>query len=765
MVEILAPAGDKEGFLAAIHNGANAIYLGMKSFNARGNAATNFTLDELATLVPYAHMFDVKVYLTVNTLVKEDEIDDVLKIIYDGTNVGIDAFIMQDIGMVGLVHKIFPSIEIHASTQMGIHNVLGALVAQKIGIKRVVLSRETTLEEIIKIKKETSLELEFFVQGALCVAFSGNCKLSHCLTGKSANRGECAQPCRHFYKAQKDGRILDEGYLLSAKDICLTHRLKELANAGICSFKIEGRARRPAYIAEATRIYSEIVNDNFVTKEKHVEDLKQAFNRGDFCEAYLDGTACKTSEKKFIYKYVPSNIGVHVGKVIMFSQGKKFNVVRISSILPLSKGDGLKFLRNGVEVCSIGVFDIKQTRADEFSLTTTNVVKENDEVRIITQFNKEKEAISRRKKLGVVGFFVANPNEKPKLTVEYKDLSVTVEGDEIVENAINQAVDEEQIRSQLCKTGGEIFEFLSVDVSASNIFLRIMEINSMRRKALSNLTNLIIKDYKNRFNKNIGIYAFCGNEINKFRSMEDHKQNVMVCLSNENQLSNELVKKSDYIAFNPPIFSIDTVKSFVEKVKTFDNSKISYLFLPSFASSKDTTLIEEILNGVSGLGLVINNLYGLGYMLSGRSIIAGPNMNIFNSQSINFLQQFGVVCNVVSTELSDGDCKKLNGMSVMECYYFAFGRENLMTICHCPVQNMTSCTCSNCAYQGSYELVHESGEIFNVSRTKLVNCTFAISKNKKMASSLLNSEVNIFLDFTGMELVVVNAVINKISTT
>ena len=271
-LKVLSPAGDMESLKMAVYNGADEVYLGVKDFNARN--IEGFSLESLKEAVNFAHIFGVKVHLTVNILFSDDEIQSALDLIVDAYNLGVDAFIIQDIGLISLVHKLYPDIEIHASTQMGIHNLEGVRAVEKYGVKRVVLSRETPLSEIKRIRDNSNVEIEYFVQGALCVSFSGNCYLSSYLTNCSGNRGKCKQLCRLPYTFMYGDKEISKGYLLSAKDFNMLNRLSELKSAGVTAIKIEGRARRPYYVGEATRVYA-----NAVRGKKVEDNLDLAFNR------------------------------------------------------------------------------------------------------------------------------------------------------------------------------------------------------------------------------------------------------------------------------------------------------------------------------------------------------------------------------------------------------------------------------------------------------------------------------------------------------
>ena len=251
--EILAPAGNLKNFYVAINNGADAVYLGLQGFNARAKAE-NFTKENIREITSYAHLFGVKVYVTLNTLISNDEAQSLLETAKACVDAKVDAFLVQDFGVLSLLKQNFKGINIHASTQMGIHNLEGAIIAEKLGITRVVLSREAKLEDIKLIKKNTNLEIEYFVQGALCVAFSGNCYLSEYLMGESGNRGKCKQICRFSYY---NNLTKKEGFYLSPSDLCLLKNLKLLIDAGVCSFKIEGRLRRSGYVGQAVSSYKQ----------------------------------------------------------------------------------------------------------------------------------------------------------------------------------------------------------------------------------------------------------------------------------------------------------------------------------------------------------------------------------------------------------------------------------------------------------------------------------------------------------------------------
>ncbi|MBO5910443.1 MAG: U32 family peptidase, partial [Clostridia bacterium] len=319
-MELLAPAGNMDSLKQAVYNGADAVYLGIKQFNARNNIE-GFNFDNLAQAVDFAHLFGVKVYLALNILFEDDELQDALDLVVEANNRNVDAFIVQDLGLVYLIKKYYPSIELHASTQMAVHSLEGVRVLEKLGFSRAVLARETSVEEIRRIHENSNIEIEFFVQGALCVSFSGNCYMCSHLVDKSGNRGLCQQFCRLPYTFNA-GDVNNRGYLLSAKDICMLDNLNFLSDLGISSLKIEGRARRPFYVAKATQIYRKALNGEKIST-KDLDELKIAFNR-NYTPAYFKGNGN-------IISSIQGNNGLEIGEVVKVKNGAKFNEIFIST--------------------------------------------------------------------------------------------------------------------------------------------------------------------------------------------------------------------------------------------------------------------------------------------------------------------------------------------------------------------------------------------------------------------------------------------------
>ncbi len=291
MMEILSPAGSYEAAVAAVQNGADAIYLGYGKFNARRNAA-NFDDNGLRTTVDYCHLRGVKVYLTLNTLLSDQELPQAAKLVGLCNEIGVDALIVQDLGAAEMIRQVAPELPIHGSTQMTVHNLDGVMACAAMGMERVVLSRELSRQQIRYICRHSPIEIEVFVHGALCMCYSGQCFLSSVIGGRSGNRGMCAQPCRMKYGW--DGSA--DGYPLSLKDMALVEYLKELQDMGVASAKIEGRMKRPEYVAIVTKIYSDVLRQGRAPTRAELEDLRAAFSRQGFTDGYYQG---KTGRQMF----------------------------------------------------------------------------------------------------------------------------------------------------------------------------------------------------------------------------------------------------------------------------------------------------------------------------------------------------------------------------------------------------------------------------------------------------------------------------------
>ena len=493
-VEILSPAGSYESLKAAIAAGADAVYIGGTRFGARAYA-NNLTEEELLEAIDFVHLHGRKIYLTINTLLKEQELQNEL---YDYLlpyyKQGIDAVIVQDIGVLLFIKEQFPDLPIHASTQMTITNVLGARFLQSLGVERVVTAREMQLSEIEEITKNTDVEIESFVHGALCYCYSGQCLYSSLIGGRSGNRGQCAQPCRLPYRVTGEK---DNKYVLSLKDICTLEYIPELVESGIYSFKIEGRMKKPEYVALVTSMYRKYVDlylehgkKAFRVEPKDREMLMDLYNRGGSHGGYY----YTKNGREMLSLDRPNHAGVPALQVLRYN-GR--NVVA-KALVDIHKGDVIE-LPDGVENYTFAnvvlkgqtitvVTHKKQSFLQNHILNRTrnesllNWVKTN----IVEQKIKEK----------INGELKLSTKDYAKLTIEYKELVVEVTG-EVAQKAVNQPMDAERVAKQMRKTGNTPFEFEELRVELDgNLFVPMQALNELRRNALDMLQNNILHAYR-----------------------------------------------------------------------------------------------------------------------------------------------------------------------------------------------------------------------------------------------------------------------------
>lgn len=485
-MELLVPAGDINSFYAAINNGADAIYLSGKMFGAR-SYAKNFTIDELKTVLKLGKIYGVKIYVTMNTLVKESEVEDFLKEVEFLYSLGVDAILMQDFGMISLCLEKYPNLEIHASTQVNSSSYETIKLLYEMGVKRVVLPREMSIDEIKKI--DIPIEIEVFIHGALCVSYSGNCLFSSMLGGRSGNRGECVGSCRLPYKLYKDKTLIDEGYLLSMKELNTSLDIKKLPS-NITSLKIEGRMKSPSYVGFITKYYRKIL-DGEKLSTKDLEDLKSMFYRG-FTKGHL------FNDEGLINKKSPNHLGSHLGKVIDVNDER----VRIELDRSLLQGDGIRFRESNKGMIVNYLYDLKDNLINKGNpkqiVEVDNKVKLTslDEVRKTTDKSLEITDFTITRKVPI------NIEVKAKVgevfTLSFSDLShtVTYTGN-VVENSINNPTSKERLISQLEKLGNTPFvaKHISIDMD-EDIFIRIGDLNIARRTLSERLIGERLNDYK-----------------------------------------------------------------------------------------------------------------------------------------------------------------------------------------------------------------------------------------------------------------------------
>lgn len=510
-VELLAPAGNMDSLKAAVMAGCDAVYLGGVLFGARAFAG-NFTNEEIVDAINYAHLYGVKVYVTINTIIYDSEVERFLDYVRFLHENNVDAVIIQDIGMFDLLRKKFPNLELHASTQMNIHNYDGALLAKKLGFKRVVMARETPIDVIKKIKEEIDIEIEVFIHGALCVSYSGECLLSALVGKRSGNRGTCAQICRKKYDFYDDdkNKLNTNNYLLSTKDLCTLKYIDKLIEIGVDSLKIEGRMKRSPYVYLVTKTYRKVIDNYYNTgklkiDENDIIELKKMFNRN-----FTKGFMLNEDNNNFTYDKRPNNIGIEVGQVI----SKVKNDLKIKLTYDVSVHDGLRILDdkedkglviNKMFINNKSVLEAK--KGDVITLKYDKYVEKNSKVLLTSskkQLDSISEAIKNQERFIYIDLnFTAKENENLKLTIT-DGLNTVIEVlDKTPMRAINKETSHDVIKKQLSKLGNTVYKARSITLNLDdNLFINIKDINEIRRRAISKLNekrlykiDFVEKDY------------------------------------------------------------------------------------------------------------------------------------------------------------------------------------------------------------------------------------------------------------------------------
>lgn len=493
--ELLAPAGGVRQLAAAVENGADAVYLGGPLFNARINA-DNFTEEEIRDSIQYAHLRNVKVYITLNTLVTDEEMLPALRYAAKLYEMGADALILQDLGLADQIQKFMPEFPLHLSTQGSVYNLSGVKMAEKLGFSRVVLARELSLEEIRRITSAEVCDIEAFIHGALCMCYSGQCQMSRILgDGKrSGNRGLCAQPCRLPYKDEQ-GRT---SYALSPKDLCAVDHIGKLVDAGVASLKIEGRMKFPEYVAAVVGIYRKYLDQHHAHGSYQVTDqdrqvLAQIFNRGGFTSGYL----LKNPGNAILSGELPKHQGVYVGKVLRPVKGK--NLVDVQLEKKLELGDGVEIRSKklagnivtyletqGKGVVRIGDIKTPVAKGDKiYRLTSGSLMKK------LRQSYEDggPYGTKHRKSVSVNMVLKAQVGKSPILTVSEEQVTVTASDSEIfVEQARKRPLDSTRAQQQLRKTGGTPFQAEQVRLELEEgCSVSVSALNHLRRQALGQL--------------------------------------------------------------------------------------------------------------------------------------------------------------------------------------------------------------------------------------------------------------------------------------
>ena len=700
--ELLSPVGDFDCLKAAIQNGADSVYLGASSFSARA-FANNFNYDELKRAIEYAKLRNVEVHLALNTLIRNDELENAINLAITAYNYGIDAIIVQDLGLAKYLIDNLKNLPIHASTQMTVHNLESINILEKLGFSRAVLSRELSLNEIEYITKNSNIEIEAFMHGALCISYSGQCLLSSAIGGRSGNRGRCAGPCRLPYELLDSKSTLDKGYLLSCRDLCSLEFLPQLINCGITSFKIEGRMKSPEYVATVTRIYRKYMdlvlnNKDYKIDNKDLEDLLQSFNRGNFSTGHLSNS----ENRKLIYKEKPDNTGIYIGNVTKFNSSKGHIKLKLTNSLAIGDKISVNSNKYNVSELMINNKNVKTANINDFVEIgrMKGNISENDKIYKIESKELTDIALksfnSENKKIKLSATLTVKENLPIELKITslengfYKDLSVCNVSNIIPEPATNTPITKDRLISQLNKTGNTEFEFTNININLDdNLYIpSISSLNELRRDSLSKLENLVLSKYINQVDLV---------KLNlKHNNLNTHNKKVAVLLNTINlNFDYSNLNNVDKLYIPLKYFILEDYSSIIKNLCANFNV---YIYMPTIIRKNYKNIIanklDRILEKFKLCGFVISHISQIEMTKKyNLELIGNYTLNVFNNLSINELNNIGLSTITYSPEL---DKSFINFLDVPKnSELIVYGKLPVMTMNYCPLGASNKCY-ANC---------------------------------------------------------------------
>ena len=600
-IELLSPAGNFECLKAAVNNGANAVYLGGKNFSARA-FANNFDEEELIRAIEYAHLHNVRIFVTLNTLLTENELNNAVKMADFYYHHNVDALLIQDLGLYYILKEKYPDFELHCSTQMHVHNVEGVITAKKLGFKRVVLARESDIDLIRQACKQ-GIEVETFVHGAICVSYSGQCLMSSSSKNRSANKGMCAQCCRLKYSLfdEHNKRInTDTDYLISPRDMFLINDIPELIEAGVSSFKIEGRMKSAAYVGYATRMYRKAIDcylegKSFSLSDDELYNLKVLFNREFTNDLLYD-------RKNIFGQKTPNHLGVRIGKVISYKDGSA--LIKLDH--DLAQFDGIRINDFGCIVNRLyknGLLVNKAEKGDTVSIETKTYVK-GDVFKTLDHLLEKQIENSPLKKLPLDLSVSLYPGQQAKVKLSCNGLEMLYQSDITVQQAKNAPLNNETVSKQFSKLNDTIYYLEKINVDTKDSFLPVKDLNTIRREAIDAFNNYRLNSFKRQI-------------ISTDYETHDLKQQIN---------DGPLVQSDDYIS---------------DKDRKY---KINYVI------NKDSQYCSEKDAVISEFG---------GLLKEYDHKIAYYTLNVCNSYAYEFLMRLGFEKIVLSSELHENEINDL----------------------------------------------------------------------------------------------------------
>lgn len=676
--ELLAPAGSYDVLITAVNAGADAVYIAGQQYGARAYAK-NFTMEEIEKAVNYAHMNGSKIHVTVNTLINNFEIVDVLKYLFKLYQIGVDAVIVQDFGLIWLLKTFIPDLEVHASTQMGLNNYSSIKWASKNNIKRVVLPREVNLDQIREIKTRLAddninMDIEVFGHGALCYCVSGKCYMSSYNSGRSGNRGACAQPCRREYRLKYRGYNIGNGYLLSTHDLATYNHLKEISDAGVKSLKLEGRMKSGDYIGTIVNSYRNLIDGN---EGDYKKDLHLVFNR-QFTDGYMLGD----KPGDVMGRGHSGHEGLYIGDIVDID-GTKVTIEIKNKEIPviLEPGDGIAFKYNG-KIKGIYLENIIKQDENEIIIDTTRLVKVGTEVFIsysksTHEYLKQFENETIKNNVGINLSMTWDEDLNLFTKVEFH-----VDGELInfrhktmgkFEKAKNKPVTEETIEKQLSKTGGTPFyiENIRFNNMPADIFIPIREINQIRREILDNATKLLMNHYTptkkavKQVRKDLTkFFEEYENDKGKTKKKTPKLSIFIDDISQIRAVSGFDLKRIYFDGnchYNNPEDYFENIKETLKNGSLMASPTEFVWVLSSFISEDDAVKCNEIVKELENEGIIISVMGDFPGMkeIFDCPIYGNHNLNVWNSFCVRDLNESGFKSLILSSELSGDEIREL----------------------------------------------------------------------------------------------------------
>lgn len=792
-VELLAPVGDWNCLKAAVQNGADAVYFGVEQFNARMYAA-NFNVEDMKQVIEYCKLRNVKTNLTLNTLLENCEFDNAVDLAKEAYKTGVDAIIVQDLGLAKYLIDNIPGLPIHASTQMTVHNLQGVLKLEKLGFDRVVLSRELSCEEIEYICKNCKVEIETFIHGALCICYSGQCLFSSVVGGRSGNRGKCAGPCRLPYELISENaetherKSIDKGYLLSTKDLCGIAYLPRLVQAGVKCFKIEGRMKSPEYVATVTRIYRKYIdmvlnNYDFIIDEKDINDLMQVFNRGGFSDGHLDSK----HNRNLIFPEKPSNMGIYLGTIKKYNSNKGHITLQLEEDLELGDSISVSNEASKYLVSELMIKNVNQKKVSANTEVTIGRMKGNIKVgdkvyrissKALSDFAKASYDNCENKKIPLNCTVTIKKNTPISMEIStnkntcYNELYSSIYVKEISNmipiDALKTPISVERVVKQISKTTNTPFSFENITVLLDDgLYVpSISTLNELRRTALEKVEQEILSRAKKTLldlsKKSKESITYTPNVKNPeisvlFRQLDLDFDYTKL---DKEKITNIYVSLELFIS-----------KKYSKIISYFSDNYNLYIYVPSIIKTnyKNIALstIEQAVMIYNIKGFIVSNI-GDFELLKKYSkdyeFIGNYTLNVFNNNTMEEYRKLGLSRITLSRELNQELIKEMLANANLNTEMIVYGNLPLMASSYCFLGKTNKCypNCgTNCKKNNKYYLKDRLGFNFRVVPNSIETVTL-ICNSKTLSISTKDLPVNfVRLDILDESINEINEAVDK----